>query len=397
MRIRRPCRLFLRFRDRSVVSLATLLRGEIQAESAVDLVALSPATGKSCALEAAELSLLQGLERGRWTPVEEIGIRPERLEVLIDCGVLIADEAHAIDRRDRGFDDQAWGEQAALFFGLSSYRQETDGEPDTPAVALERSIAESAEAYRGLIERNGPPPPAFHAVGRRLDRLSLPEVDDLEAPLGRVLERRRTVRLFDPERPLALSDLARVLGVTFGCRGTTRMAPELTLVQRTSPSGGSLHPIEAYPLLLDVEGAAPGLYHYNAEAHALDLLRLHDREEAASLAVRFLGGQDYAAGARMIVLLTARFARAFWKYRHNDRAFLVVAMDAGHLGQTFYLACTALGIGPFFSAAIDAAAITEALALEPAVEGPLAACGCGWPAAGADGGLDREPCARPAL
>lgn len=79
--------------------------------------------------------------------------------------------------------------------------------------------------------------------------------------------------------------------------------------------------------------------------------------------------------------MTARFYRNFWKYRRHQKAYLVLQMDAAHLSQTFYLLCTKLGLGAFFTAAINAVNIEKRVGLDPYTEGALAICGCGVPAA----------------
>lgn len=390
MRIKRPQRLFFQFTDRSLFDLSSLLQGKIETATSVELVALSPASGTACSLEHAELGLLGSLSSEHWTQAKTVDLTPERLETLIDSGVLISDDEDArrstIRSRDVGFERHAWGDIARLLYGTASFRSE-----DSPEIVnLSDVAAGSAAAYRRRIDRHGPPPSAFHRPKVGSDRVMLPPPTGLSNSLDQLLRQRRTVRAFDRNRPLSIGDLGQLLHAAFGCFGTTEVTDGFTLLQRSSPSGGSLHPVEAYPLLLNIEGVAAGLYHYNAEVHALDPLRRFERAEAEKMATRFVAGQEYASNAQLLVLLTARFARAFWKYRSSDRALLVLAMDVGHLGQTFYLACTALGLGPFFSAAIDADAIIEAIELEPTAEGPLAVCGCGWPATRGDGGLERK-------
>ena len=55
-----------------------------------------------------------------------------------------------------------------------------------------------------------------------------------------------------------------VLHHVFGCHGHVPVLDGIVALKRTSPSGGGLHPVEAYPLVLRVEGVEPGLYHYRA-------------------------------------------------------------------------------------------------------------------------------------
>src|SRR5205085_12699933 len=136
-------------------------------------------------------------------------------------------------------------------------------------------------------------------------------------------------------RPVSLAQVSTVLQETFGCHGSDSLYDRLTILRKTSPSGGALHPVEAYPLVLRAEGVETGLYHYGVERHSLELLRELDEAGAADLAAAFTAGQGYFASAAVLVALTVRFERSFWKYPRHDRAYAVTLLDAGHLGQTF--------------------------------------------------------------
>ncbi len=152
------------------------------------------------------------------------------------------------------------------------------------------------------------------------------------------------------------------------------------------------HPIEVYPLVLRVDGIAPGIYHYELANHALELVKKLDPDRAPAVAVDLNNGQEYAASAQVLFIMTARFFCNFWKYRRVSRTYNVVFMDAAHLSQTFYLVATDLNLGTVFSADINTSRIEEALGLDGYREGPVGICACGAkPATGADRGLDFKP------
>jgi SagB-type dehydrogenase family enzyme len=69
-----------------------------------------------------------------------------------------------------------------------------------------------------------------------------------------------------------------------------------------------------------------------------------------------------------------------WKYGHSH-AYRVLLLDAGHLGQTFHLVCTAMGLGPFTTAALDGSAVELALGLDGIREIAVYAGSVGWPKA----------------
>ena len=64
-------------------------------------------------------------------------------------------------------------------------------------------------------------------------------------------------------------------------------------------------------------------------------------------------GFRYFAESQALFVMTARFARSYWKYQRHAKAYAVVLMDAAHLSQTFYLLCADLGLGAFVTAAIN--------------------------------------------
>jgi SagB-type dehydrogenase family enzyme len=130
-------------------------------------------------------------------------------------------------------------------------------------------------------------------------------------------------------------------------------------------------------LVQRVEGLAPGIYHYLAMEHALEPLRALTGNEAADLAHRFVAGQDWFNNVPVMVVMTARFDRLFWKYRRHTKAWRVVHLDVGHLSQTMYLSATALGLGCFVTAAISDRAVEQALDLPALREGPIAIVGFG--------------------
>jgi SagB-type dehydrogenase family enzyme len=135
--------------------------------------------------------------------------------------------------------------------------------------------------------------------------------------------------------------------------------------------------VEVYPLILRVEGVAPGVYHYNMGDHALERIRGHGLEEAQELAVELGGGQEHLRSAHVIFIMTARFFRNFWKYQRTSKSYGVVLMDVAHLSQTLYLIATDLNLGVVMSAAINAPLIDEVLGVDGYEEGALALCGCG--------------------
>jgi putative peptide maturation dehydrogenase len=242
-----------------------------------------------------------------------------------------------------------------------------------PAAALFHLTGRTGRANE-LTASTGEAPSAFHERAGPAVDLPSPALD---GPLEGTLARRRTARAFDEGPALPLELFASILYRVFGARATASLPGGVTGLRKSSPSGGALHPLEAYPLVRRIEGLPTGLYHYSLARHGLSLVRPLPEPGVRALAERATAGQSWAASAQALVVLTARFGRSFWKYREHARAYAVVLMDAGHLAQTFYLVCTELGLGPFVTAAIDADAIDAAIEIDGFTEGAIAVCGCG--------------------
>jgi SagB-type dehydrogenase family enzyme len=168
-----------------------------------------------------------------------------------------------------------------------------------------------------------------------------------------------------------------VLRYVFGCHGYGTTVADTVCIKRTSPSGGALHPIDAYPIISRVTGVEPGIYQYNVRDHSLGLLSEFDAAEGQRLATSFMCGQRHFGTAAMSFVLTARFSRNHWKYRRHQKAYAGILMDAAHLSQTLYLVATELGLGAFVTIAINSRDIEHELGLDGVGEGVVAMAGCG--------------------
>jgi len=206
-------------------------------------------------------------------------------------------------------------------------------------------------------------------------RVALPAPAAGVADLDSVLVSRRTVREFG-RQPVSLADFSAVIGGTFGRTGSHDGGLFGTLLTKTSPSAGSLHPIECYVLAWNVEGLAPGLYHFDVGAGDLRRLR---RGRFRAQAMRAASGQAWVGRAAFLCVMTAVIGRSLWKYQ-DEVTYRTLFLDAGHLAQTFCLLATSRGLGPFTTAAIQDSYIETLLGLDGASEFPVYLCGAGNPA-----------------
>ncbi len=289
-------------------------------------------------------------------PVPRAG---ELVRQLAEHGVLLA-EGTAQDELDRAVGERwAWG-PAARFFHYT-----------TQHITFHEDLAVEAELL-GELAAATPPPAPYKECGT--PALELPRSHD-EGGLWDVLRRRRTLRSFSGEA-VPLERFARVLQWTWG-RSRVMHDPVFgEYVLKTSPSGGSRHPIEVYPLVLRVDGVQPGLYHYSVRRHALDLLTPGFFPELAS---RLCAGQQWVADAAAVCFMTAVVERSAWKYR-QPHAYRVLHLDAGHLGQTFHLVCTELGLAPFTTGASREKEVERFLGIDGVAEIPMYVAALGVPA-----------------
>jgi SagB-type dehydrogenase family enzyme len=195
----------------------------------------------------------------------------------------------------------------------------------------------------------------------------------------RVLLSRRTWRRFS-RGPVDLSSFGTLLGLTAGIQQWANADGEGRVALKTSPSGGARHAIELYTLALRVKGLPPGLYHYAADVHALELIESKVTRRRVD---GYLPNQPWYKPAAAVVFFAALFPRELWRYTYA-RAYRAVLIEAGHLCQTFCLTATWLGLAPFCTMALADSVIEKDLGLDGITESVLYAAGVGARPAGAE-------------
>ena len=155
-----------------------------------------------------------------------------------------------------------------------------------------------------------------------------------------VVMKRKSSRVYTQEK-ISLLQLSFLLWVTQGIK-EIRGKSYATL--RTVPCGGARHPFETYLLVRDVEGLAPGAYHYLPMGHQLELIApMEDREALDRLIGKSLCGQHWAAKASVVFYWSFVPYRSEWRY--GIYAHRMIMADMGHVGENLYLGCAALGLG----------------------------------------------------
>ncbi|WP_051468077.1 SagB/ThcOx family dehydrogenase [Actinomadura oligospora] len=292
----------------------------------------------------------------------------EAASVLREHRLLIAEDTHEAD-----LDAQiahAWRswEPEAPFFHYA-----------TQDTVTAETRAQAAREPHGSDEvpvvLDGPLPAIFTAYPD-VDRIMLPRRPDprLNTGLGNALYGRRTHRDFTTE-PVDLPTLATLLATCFAPVDYIDAGPLGALIRRTSPAGGARQELDAYLAITNVKGVPAGIYHYNSREHSLEsLAEGFTGEEAAYLCA----GQDWAEGAAFLVVLVAVVERMRVKYR-MPRCYRVSLLNAGHLGQTFALTATALGLGPAQTGAFGDTAIARRLGIDNTARIPVYVLAAGHP------------------
>ena len=189
-------------------------------------------------------------------------------------------------------------------------------------------------------------------------RVAMPSVEALpaaDAHIFDVMAARRSERDYGDE-PLTIAELARLL---WAAAGVT--AEQVGFNFRTAPSAGGLYPIETYAVVHNVDGVAPGVYHYAVLDHALEQLAAGDQRLAAARAAL---GQPIAATAAVLFVWTA------------------VLEHAAHISQNVALATVALGLGSCQIAAFFDDEAASLLGVDTESEPVVCMTTVGRPAAG---------------
>ena len=265
-----------------------------------------------------------------------------------------------LDRRERAIEKHwaAWDSAARHFHFSTSHSRFRGWNPETDAT--------------DFMSRDDPPS-AFHE--RKGASVPLPPFRfETTDPFFEVLLARRTLRTVTGEA-ISLDDFSRVLRWTWGATHVVDTKIMRRFVLKTSPSGGGRHPTEVYAVILRVEGLAPGIYHYSVERDELTLVKEGFFEDE----VVEIGSQgDFLRGTSVVFFMTSMVQRSMWKYPLSH-AFRVLLLDAGHLGQTFHMVCTALGLAPFSFAASYIPDVEKLLTIDGVREIPIYACALGVP------------------
>lgn len=216
------------------------------------------------------------------------------------------------------------------------------------------------EDFESDQELKRPQPPLTKAPMRpESERTPLPrdfETLPMKNDLLSLIRDRRSARIYTGEE-MSLLQLSFLLWAT---QGIKKLRGRKYATLRTVPCGGARHEFETYLLVRQVAGLRPGAYHYLPMEHALEYL--HPVENLEQTITESLSGQSWAAKANVVFYWSMVPYRAEWRY--GIYAHRIALVDAGHIGQNLYLACTGLHLGTCAIGAFEDAVCSRMFGLD---------------------------------
>lgn len=204
-------------------------------------------------------------------------------------------------------------------------------------------VSDYHERTKHRLERYAPGPdtldwdaaPAPFRTYCGTEHIRLPLLEELCAdhPARVAMERAYRPTLPGPPNatmPWSVATLGVLLQCSLGITAWKSYGPDRWAV-RANPSSGNLHPVEAYVLCAGIPELPDGVYHYEAQTHALELR------------ARPVGPTPTTSQAPGILALALSCVmwREAWKY--GERAFRYCQLDTGHAMAALSVAAAALG------------------------------------------------------
>lgn len=353
--------LFLRSRFFSIhFELSDLSRhslGSLSGPVLQNTVAYSALSKTTISLSAGEVDFLSGIG-------EEWSSLSDKYVCDVDSMSRLVKFGFVFRKNERGLSDAAlysieqnatkigWERHAFIFFRRSNWADMHLSVGDYGKLDSNGLIARNDDDPRIVLDKKDSAPPEVFSFGYSDSAKALPSADTL-SPLDRVFAERRSRRAYTKE-PISLVHFATILKATFGAVSRVRKRSNLTVLRKTSPSGGSMHGTECLVFVLNVAGLEEGLYHYKSDNHTLAKAVMSPSGGMLLDAVQEVAaGQYFVRSAGAVVVFVTRFDRLFWKYFDHDRALAVSWLDIGHLSQTCLLKACELNVGATFSAALS--------------------------------------------
>lgn len=212
---------------------------------------------------------------------------------------------------------------------------ETDQQKDMPQPPLEKPYDKNGE----IIDL------------AKVDRSIITKDDIFQCILDR-----QSHRIYLDEA-MTLEELSYLLMMT---QGIKEIKGNNYVGLRPVPSAGGRHPFETYLVVLNVNGLRKGIYRYLPLEHKL--LFVKEEEALDEKIVEAVNRQKFAANAAVTFIWACIPYRTEWRYA--DRTYKIALLDAGHIGQSLYLACETIGLGTCAIASYNQKLIDDLIAVD---------------------------------
>ena len=171
---------------------------------------------------------------------------------------------------------------------------------------------------------------------------------DLEYPLMRALEKRRTIRKWK-EEPVSLQDLSNLL---WAACGITQAATKTIKSKRTSPSATNAQEIKVYTATKE------GVFLYDETAHQLIQILAEDiRKE--------IGTQRMMQSAPLGLIYVSDYSRMkVYLSKDEDRKWFISGTDTGFISENVYLYCAAANLSTAVLGLINREKLHERMGLK---------------------------------
>ncbi|WP_115862733.1 SagB/ThcOx family dehydrogenase [Halorussus litoreus] len=226
----------------------------------------------------------------------------------------------------------------------------------------------------GIAEVSGPYDPSNEPRPskryRDVTKRALPGVRPPQAPTLSVVAESRADPLAGSDQPapesLDSDTLATLCYAASGVLRATRGPDGGEIRYRAASCTGRLYHVDCYLVCGDLPGLPAGVYHFDPETFALDVLRTGDYRGVLAEAT---GQQAGVADAPVTVVATSTWWRNAWKY--GDRTYRHAFWDSGTVLANLLAAAHALDYRAEVVAGFADAPVTELLGLDPEEEAPL--------------------------
>lgn len=156
---------------------------------------------------------------------------------------------------------------------------------------------------------------------------------------------------------ITIDELAYLLWTT---QGVKEIRGDNYATSRPVPSAGARHPFETYLAVNNVEGLQKGIYRYLPLEH--ELIFLYEDENISEKIIKGTLNQKFAGKASVTFIWSCIPYRGEWRYGENSHK--VMLLDAGHVCQSLYMSCEALGLGTCALAAYDQKSMDEIIKVD---------------------------------